>query len=569
MTAGGTPEVPVAGVLQCLEPIAITKQEQAIEDLQALHAVTSCGLAAQQAAPHVTAVSVTNQGAQLAFWPPALCTFTALSSINLSGNAITFIPQSLQALTGLKVLNLSRNSLTSLPPEVSCLTSLTELDVGRNQLAALPAALCSLSQLQVLNAYSNQLQALPQDFGRLQSLVRLGLKSNRLAELPASFSQLSSLVELFLTDNQLSTLPEGFGSLASLVKLQASFNPFTHLPADLWQLPELELFRLAVGELQQWPAGLAEAGSLPKLAWCSIGRNPAAVDVPAVPAALPRVERQALQVGEKLGQGASGEVFLGTYEGCTVAVKIFIADVSPDGSTAEEMAINCAVQHPNITRVLALVTDTQQQQQQQGEPAAAAAECGGDAGAVVGLVLELVQGKPLAGRPTSQHLLRCKWDADASFSPAAALRICHGVASALAYMHSRGIAHGDVYAHNIMADDHWRPVICDFGASFCYSAAADPGRFFERMEVRAFGLFMGDVAARISSSSSSSGGGGGGDGAAGAAAEDVVQQLQQVVQQCLAGSAMQRPLFAQLEQQLLGLMQQLGVAVATAGEVQQ
>lgn len=68
--------------------------------------VTSCGLAAQEAAPHVTAVSVTNQGAQLAFWPPALCTFTALSSINLSGNAITFIPQSVQALTGLKVQRL-------------------------------------------------------------------------------------------------------------------------------------------------------------------------------------------------------------------------------------------------------------------------------------------------------------------------------------------------------------------------------------------------------------------------------------------------------------------------------
>jgi hypothetical protein len=65
--------------------------------------VTSCGLTAQQAKQHITSVSVINQGAQLAFWPPALCTFTALSSINLSGNAITFIPQSIQALTGLKV----------------------------------------------------------------------------------------------------------------------------------------------------------------------------------------------------------------------------------------------------------------------------------------------------------------------------------------------------------------------------------------------------------------------------------------------------------------------------------
>ncbi|KAF6263001.1 hypothetical protein COO60DRAFT_1698969 [Scenedesmus sp. NREL 46B-D3] len=557
MTAEVMARVPASVVLHTMEETASSKQEQEVTDLETLHQVTSCGLTAQQAKLHIKSVSVANQGAQLAFWPPALCTFAALHSINLSGNAITSIPQSVQALTGLQVLNVARNSLTALPPEISCLTSLTELDVGRNQLAALPPTLCSLSQLQVLNVYSNQLKVLPQDLGSLRSLIRLGLKSNQLAELPRSFTQLTSLVELFLTDNLLTTLPEGFGNLRSLVKLQASFNPFTHLPADLWRLPALELFRLAVGQLRQWPAGLAEADSLPMLAWCSIGRNPAAVAVPAVAAELPRVDRWALQVGEKLGQGASGEVFLGVYEGRSVAVKIFIADVSPDGSTAEEMAINCAVRHPNLTRVLALVTDTQQQQQQQqqqGEVAAPAAAAAGDAGAIVGLVLELVHGKPLADRPTSRHLLRCKWGGDVSFSLPAALSICHGVAGALAYLHSLGIAHGDVYAHNIMADGQARPVVCDFGASFCYSAAADPGRFFERMEVRAFGLFMGDVVARISEQA------GVADGAS--------QQLRHLVQQCLAGSAMQRPLFALLEQQLLGLMQQQGVGVP-AGDVQQ
>jgi hypothetical protein len=145
-----------------------------------------------------------------------------------------------------------------------------------------------------------------------------------------------------------------------------------------------------------------------------------------------------------------------------------------------------------------------------------------------------------------------RWGADVSFSVPAALSICHGVASALAYLHDLGIAHGDVYAHNIMFVDHSRPVICDFGASFCYSAAADPGRFFERMEVRAYGLFMRDVSARMSSK--------------GEVADGVLQQLQGVVQQCLADSAMQRPLFALLEQQLLALMQEQGVAVPEGDE---
>jgi hypothetical protein len=115
-----------------------------------------------------------------------------------------------------------------------------------------------------------------------------------------------------------------------------------------------------------------------------------------------------------------------------------------------------------------------------------------------------------------------------------------------------------------MADSHSRPVICDFGASFCYSADADPGRFFERMEVRAFGLFMGDVVTRTGAAQGSSSGG----NKAGVAADDVVQQMSQLVQQCLADNAMQRPLFEQLERQLLGLMQQQGVAVP-AGDLQQ
>ncbi len=105
----------------------------------------------------------------------------------------------------------------------------------------------------------------------------------------------------------------GFGALTSLVKLQASFNPLQHLPDGLFSLPRLELFRLAVGQLPMWPtaADLAARRSLPSLAWCSLGHNPAAAPVPPLPAALPRVRRADLEVGTKLGQGASGEVFKG------------------------------------------------------------------------------------------------------------------------------------------------------------------------------------------------------------------------------------------------------------------
>ena len=74
----------------------------------------------------------------------------------------------------------------------------------------------------------------------------------------------------------------------------------------------------------------------------------------------------------------------GVYNGQKVAVKLFRGDVGPDGRVDEEVGISCSVRHPNLTRVRAMVTEPQ------------------------GLVLDLVRGVPLALRPTSEHLLRCK-----------------------------------------------------------------------------------------------------------------------------------------------------------------
>ena len=92
----------------------------------------------------------------------------------------------------------------------------------------------------------------------------------------------------------------------------------------------------------------------------------------------------------------------GTYEGEPVAIKLFLPGASPDGSTVDEIAITCSNRHHNLTQVIAVVVD---------EDAAAAP--GGVEGAqgvasIKGLVMQLVRGKPMADRPTSEHLLRCK-----------------------------------------------------------------------------------------------------------------------------------------------------------------
>lgn len=72
-------------------------------------------------------------------------------------------------------------------------------------------------------------------------------------------------------------------------------------------------------------------------------------------------------------------------------------------------------------------------------------------------------GSPLAAKPTSQHLLRCKWGDDVRFPPRRALGLAAAVADALRYCHAAGICHGDVYAHNVLMDENGTVTLCDFG----------------------------------------------------------------------------------------------------------
>lgn len=106
----------------------------------------------------------------------------------------------------------------------------------------------------------------------------------------------------------------------------------------------------------------------------------------------------------------------------------------------------------------------------------------------------------------------------------------------------------DVYAHNIMVNqaavqqgDPVIPVLCDFGAAYCYDRATSDG-FWECMEVRAFGLIMKDVVDRTTGGS-----------------DLVKQQLQELVDGCLAANASDRPEFYDVESKLLRLMCEFGI----------
>lgn len=165
------------------------------------------------------------------------------------------------------------------------------------------------------------------------------------------------------------------------------------------------------------------------------------------------------------------------WDGQEVAVKLFRSDTSPDGHCKTEIAISLLLCHSNLPRVLATVHD--------------------QSGKVVGLLMPLLRGGAMADRPDGVSVLRCRWEQDTSFSESFVLKVGMQVASALHHLHRQHyICHGDIYAHNIVIDqDSGNACLLDFGASFHYDPKDQVD--FQRLEVRAYGLFLQDLLLHI------------------------------------------------------------------------
>lgn len=79
-----------------------------------------------------------------------------------------------------------------------------------------------------------------------------------------------------------------------------------------------------------------------------------------------------------------------------------------------------------------------------------------------------------------------------------ALRIARGIASVAAHLHRHGITHGDLYGHNILWNEAGDCLLGDFGAaSFHATADGVETRALQRIEVRAFGVLLGELLERV------------------------------------------------------------------------
>eukprot|EP00903_Cladosiphon_okamuranus_P020128 g18482.t1 len=439
--------------------------------------------------------------------------FQRVTSLSLPGQGIADgdVPASVVRLAGaLRKVDLSGNKLTAVPSGMLGLgPGLEDLNLGNNNIAELPPEIAQLGGLVYFNLAGNRLTRLTPEIGKLSALKRLGLKGNALVRLPASLGDLSHLVELYLTGNILEALPDEIVKLRRLKKLQMSFNNLRSLPQGMEAMRSLELCRIAVNPgLAVVPEGLKFAE---RLSWVSLAGSAwcARATEKRRRSSFPVIPREEVVLGERLGSGASGDVFAGVYRGQDVAVKVFKSDVGPDGNARDELDVACAVDHPNLTKSLGVVRASNAENTSglsgggaNGVPAAAArgGTGGGGGGGIENLrwlVMERVVGQPLAEKPDFSSVLRCRWGSGRRFEPILVLAVLLQVARAMSYLHEKSICHGDLYAHNVLVDgETGAAVLCDFGASFFYPSDRHDSSVLEGTEVRAFGLMARDMACR-------------------------------------------------------------------------
>ncbi|KAI9047788.1 hypothetical protein LZ554_008498 [Drepanopeziza brunnea f. sp. 'monogermtubi'] len=441
-------------------------------------------------------------------------------------------PQTLEGLKagdykGVKRLKLS-SSLTTFPREILSLYSTLEiLDLSGNALSSLPKDISRLHKLKVAFFSDCNFTTFPKELAQCRSLEMIAFKGNHMTSIPeGAFPR--KLRWLILTNNRISELPTSIGQCHRLQKCMLAGNQLTALPNEMSHCRKLGLLRLSSNNLTSLPQWLLE---LPELSFLSFAGNPCAPSSEDNPI-LDDIRWSDLSVESLLGEGASGIISKGVWktpaEARSVAIKLFKGEVTSDGSPADEMAATItAGQHPNLIDPIGKI---------HGHPEKR------------GLVLELIPPHytNLGLPPTLDTCTRDSYHLETVVSVEKCKSILLGIAAAAAHLHARGIAHGDLYAHNILIDESGHALLGDFGAATIYRKDNDKAAMLERMEVFAFGHLIEDLLGLVERRVEE-------EGSLAEKDASLVEGLNLLHWKCTAPVVKQRPCFAEVLEELEGL----------------
>lgn len=426
-------------------------------------------------------------------------------------------------LAGSRRLDLSCG-LQHFPEEIYDLADTLEiLNLSGNALSSLPDELIRLKKLRVIFCSDNQFSHVPEVLGLCPSLEMVGFKANQIRHLSAAALP-DKLRWLILTDNQLDTLPAELGRCTGLQKLMLAGNRLQNLPVEMKACHQLELLRIAANCFESLPDWLL---SLPRLAWLAFAGNPVCNALEAAALSkqtMTQIDWNTLTIRQKLGEGASGVIHQADWQLASaavrpVAVKLFKGGVTSDGLPRSEKAASMAAgAHSNLIAIEGKIS---------AHPDGAA-----------GLVMTLVDPsfKNLAAPPSLASCTRDIYTDELKLDLDTVLSMAQAIASAAQYLHSKGIMHGDLYAHNILWNGQGDCRLGDFGAASLHSSThLHQAQAFQRIEVRAYACFLEELLARCTESSPM---------------QDVLWELQY---RCGDENVMLRPLFDEICQVLSGM----------------
>ncbi|HEY8992961.1 MAG TPA: leucine-rich repeat-containing protein kinase family protein [Candidatus Microsaccharimonas sp.] len=389
------------------------------------------------------------------------------------------------------------------------------LDMSGNQLTSLPEALKELSNLRVAFFSGSKFREVPVQLAGCESLEMVGLKSCGVEEL-GDFVLPEKLKGLILTDNLLSKLPDSIGQYVYLQKLMLTGNQLETLPVTMSALKKLELLRVAGNKLGSAPSWVSE---LPSLSWYGDSDN--TFNPASLSENIPVAEfgRNDILFGEKLGESSKNIVYAATLKsGQSVAVKMFGAGITTDGSADNETLVALiAGNHPHIVGALGRIANTPNEQQ--------------------GLVMPLVSRDyvSLGYPPNFVEYTRDVYTYDTRFSESVIVNIATCVADALEHLHSRGIMHGDVYAHNVLYSPDGDAKLCDFGASSLYDRNSPSESWREKLDVGGYGHLIEELVQRSEQSEFPDG---------------IINGLSELYAACIDENPATRPSFIEIKRQL-------------------
>lgn len=386
------------------------------------------------------------------------------------------------------------------------------LDISTLPISDLPDEIAGLPNLRIVFAsFNSALSVFPDVFAQCAKLETIGLRDCAIESIP-EHALPPSLKALILTGNQLTSLPDSIAECRDLQKLMVSGNRLTELPRTLLECQKLEIVRFSVNRLAQSPDWFLE---LPSLAWYGDASNQ--FNQPAV-GEHPVIDWSAVTLGPEVGRSNNSVVHQAMLaDGREVAVKMFGYARATDGLPGDDMAACLRIgDHLNVIGGIAEVINVPN-----GQKALVLPLYGDDYEQL---------GKP----PSLFSISRDTYD-DRTFETSFTLQVAKSVASGMCHLHSVGVMHGDLYAHNIMTNRTGDCVVGDFGSASRYAIGTPAGMLRERVDVRAYGILLEELLAR-------------------SPVDRLSELLSEVAAECLNPIPHERPPFSDIYQRVCGIL---------------